>query len=434
MKYVFGSPQAFAVHLALAGPLFIVTANWAWGIRTTGPAVALAWLLGGTLQCTVMLSLPTIRPGEESGRQSQGSMWSTAGTAKKLVVYSLLMGYVAATADTDFRLAGYLLPFVGVHHYGSAARVGLAATCLCLQGCLPLTNLKANIRLLALTVAVQLLGIGVVVFGMTFVGLHRGPEALFDARSSVIHEHFPPFLLAMFIPVASLTGFDAYSRLLSGTRDPSYRPLFAIVAAGVLGTLLFTVPLLALAGEESIPSGLLPFVQARMGVHIRTLVEICLLGVVLFRAVVFQLIGTRLLAATVGRDLTSRHLPYRVRSNIPASIALTYAVVGATLCLAWSALSGFGTIWPAFLSVAYAIPIAGALFSDVRKRRTRKAPAELLYWTIGVRIVALVWSLLVFVLLPLLDAARALPIMGIALLIGCLVVLKDPRFTLPRYR
>lgn len=421
---------AFAIQFALIYVLGNATGNITWGLQTAGPAFIWPWLLGGVLQLSVALSLGKVFSVDPQAGGCYAFLRRLPHRfLASFVGFLLLAGYVAAIADDNSGLATTALTIAGVAGPSAGQVAIIAILCLAVQTILCLFSIRVAARGIAVVVAVGIVGIIGIVLGLTMVGLRQGPALFLNATGTAAHEHLPPLLLMLLIPGWTITGLDVLGNLAGDITNPAHTVprglMSAALAAFLCGTALIIVPLLAmssLAETAAAPSALMFIVQRRLGPGAGVFFNALDLTALFALPVVLQLAAARLLWAQVrdGTRPTARWLSQRTWHGVPARATLLCAAVAAVFCLTWPVLYALGTVWPALWALAYGITIAAALSANWKGMLPDARRWRLLAWSRAIDVLAACWSITFVVIALLFDAAHAVPLFGLIVIVGLL--------------
>lgn len=438
---VLGFWSIAALQFALICVLGNVADNLGWGVGAIGPAVVVAWVVGGLLQLLVALSMAELLSAYPGPCYRWVRAWS-GRTLAWFTAWALLFGYVAATAENDMSLSGTMLAFGGRAHPPALAVLLIALLCLALQAGVTVAGTRLAARGALVIAAVQVVAIAIVVAALSGAGLTHGISFLTHTGSpiGVEHEHLPPFILTLLIPGWTILGFDLSGNLAPETREPqqaSPRSLMAAsVLAYVLGTALFAVPILATSNLRALAASSAPLqflltsrLSSPLGDAVMALVIACL-----FYFPVVLLVSASRLLSLQARDGAWPVAPFLVDSarllSLPVRSTLVCAAAAAFLCLAWSPLYALGTVWEALWALGYAVAIAAGLAA-----RYRGALPVARAWNLGrlgtaCAILGVGWCLFLAALLLLSDLPHAGPMFVLVALVGAIAYLwsVEPRW------
>ncbi|GAC1401870.1 MAG: hypothetical protein NVSMB52_15730 [Chloroflexota bacterium] len=126
-----------------------------------------------------------------------------------------------------------------------------------------------------------------------------------------------------------------------------------VVVNGVVAILAITSLTKTIGAESSF----LFVLQVRLSAEVSVLFHAITLTALFFLPIVLQLVAARLLWAQAcdGVWPGSRWLSVLNGQQVPARASIVCVLGAATLCIAWPALYGMGTVWPAMWPLAYAL-------------------------------------------------------------------------------
>jgi amino acid transporter len=414
LSRVLGFFSSFSIQftgIAVAGGVFLTLG---YGLSTIGPAVAIAWAVGGLLQCIVGLSIA-----------EAVSAYPFAGGAYQIINrlasvrlgwqigFWLIMAHLAALAGEAVGLAPFIVGWFGVDSLTHTQTLLLggaliaAATVINIVGvriAAIFNNLGVGAELIAFSTVIVALVITIIAGGHHF----HGPSFFGSDGGIVTHgsSSVLPFLYALLVPAFVISGFDVSGTAGEETKRAAITVPKGMMMANVGAYLygLFGIGLVVLAitnlnGALADPAPMTFILRDALGPFLAKFFEVLAVLALFVNMIVLQLTAARIIwsQARDGQAPAAAALSKLNRNRIPVTATILAAALGVAFTL-WSSLLTVLIAMTAVLwAAAYAVLVAVAHVAK-RQGRMPARPWHNPAWQ-AIDAVALVWSVLLCVVL-----------------------------------
>ena len=414
LRRVLGLFSSFSIAftgIAVAGGVFLV---FGYGITTIGPALALAWAVGGLMQCVVGWSVA-----------EAVSAYPLAGGAYQIIKrlanlrlawqvgWVLFMAHLAALAGEAVGLFPFIAGWVGIDSLSQTGTILGGALLIALATLINVVGVRIAAYVNNLGVGAELVAFSTVIVALLvvlIVGSHdfHGPRFLTEDggvvglnQSAVL-----PFLYALLVPAFVISGFDvsgtAGEETTNAARTVPRGMMTANVSAylyGLVGIALLVLAIQNLPGTLASTAPVTYILSDALGGFIGKTFEVLAVVALLVNMVILQLTAARILWAQArdGQAPFARQLTRLNANQIPVATTLIAAVLGVAFTL-WSSLLTVLIAMTAVLwAAAYGVLVA-VIHVAHRQGRLPERPWRNRHWKI-IDTAAFLWSGLLVVVL-----------------------------------
>jgi amino acid transporter len=414
LSRVLGFFSSFSIQftgIAVAGGVFLTLG---YGLATIGPAVVIAWAVGGLLQCVVGLSIA-----------EAVSAYPFAGGAYQIINrlanvrlgwqigFWLIMAHLAALAGEGVGLALFIAGWFGVDSLTHNQTLLLGGALIAAATVINIVGVRIAAIFNNLGVGAELVAFSTVIIALVitlvFGGHHfHGPSFFGSDGGIVTHGSSAvlPFLYAMLVPAFVISGFDVSGTAGEETKRAAITVPKGMMMANVGAYLygLFGIGLVVLA-MTSLSSALgdsapMTFIlRDALGSFLAKFFEVLAVLALFVNMIVLQLTAARIIwsQARDGQAPAASALTRLNANRIPVMATILAAVLGIAFTL-WSSLLTVLIAMTAVLwAAAYAVLV---LVAHVAKRQGRmpERPWRNPGWQV-IDAIALIWSVLLCVVL-----------------------------------
>jgi amino acid transporter len=437
LNRLLGLFSAFAIQFSLVSVSAGMWSVFAVGMSFFGPAMFVAWVVGGAFQMVVGLSLGEL----VSAYPLAGGVYQIAGrlSGRNAIAWQtgwwLIIAHTVACAALAVFIAPYIAGWFGASTADTPSLLLWVGGILLLATAINYIGVRTAAIVNNIGVVTELLTGAIVIIVLLVVPHATQPISfLWNSGGTVPANGSPiqPFLFALLIPAFVISSFDssgnAAEETVNAARNAPRGVIIANFLAFAIGTLLLALVLLAVQDLPAIMGSSTPLIdilKVSVGGTIAKAFEVLGVATLIVCIEMLQLTGARIIFAQArdGQLPASGLLRKLNREKIPANATILTFVIAMGLVV-WAPLLG---VLAAMTALAWAAAYGVVVFFGLLYwKRLPDRPWSYGRWSPWIYGVSLVWSVVLSIALIWSDPGHMIYGFAGVIIIGIVLYLLVP--------